>query len=138
MSELQIEPSVPAAHVSPGLYDCPDDGAAYEVKFLMTDEQAADVERRLRADLTLDPNGDRALGDAYRVTSLYFETPQFHTYRRQATYRVQKYRIVGEDEADPKTGSISYVSPVARALMGKAVGDVVDASGQELEIIAIA
>lgn len=31
--------------------------------------------------------------------------------------RVQKYRIVGEDEADPKAGSISYVSPVARVLM---------------------
>ena len=51
--------------------------------------------------------------------------------------RVQKYRIVGEDEADPKAGSISFVSPVARSLMGKAVGEVVGASGQELEIIAI-
>ncbi|MET0971085.1 MAG: transcription elongation factor GreA [Tardiphaga sp.] len=52
--------------------------------------------------------------------------------------RVQTYRIVGEDEADPKTGSISYVSPVARSLMGKAVGDVVGATGGELEITAIA
>ncbi|NRP70868.1 Transcription elongation factor GreA [Ensifer psoraleae] len=51
--------------------------------------------------------------------------------------RVQKYRIVGEDEADPKAGSISYVSPVARVLMGKAVGDVVSVGDQELEIIAI-
>jgi transcription elongation GreA/GreB family factor len=49
--------------------------------------------------------------------------------------RVQTYRIVGEDEADPKAGSISYVSPVARALMEKSVGDVV--SGQEIEITAI-
>ncbi|OWV77970.1 transcription elongation factor [Rhizobium sp. R634] len=52
--------------------------------------------------------------------------------------RVQTYRIVGEDEADPKTGSISYVSPVARLLMGKSVGDVVENGGQELEIMAIA
>jgi transcription elongation GreA/GreB family factor len=52
--------------------------------------------------------------------------------------RVQTYRIVGEDEADPNSGSISFVSPVARILMGKAVGDVVGASGRELEIIAIA
>jgi transcription elongation GreA/GreB family factor len=52
--------------------------------------------------------------------------------------RVQKYRIVGEDEADPKAGSISFVSPVARLLMGKAVGDEVDASGQSLEIVSIA
>jgi transcription elongation GreA/GreB family factor len=52
--------------------------------------------------------------------------------------RVQTYRIVGEDEADPKAGSISFVSPVARAMMGKAVGDVVGSGSQELEIIAIA
>ncbi|WP_234188047.1 transcription elongation factor GreA [Shinella sp. NM-101] len=52
--------------------------------------------------------------------------------------RVQTYRIVGEDEADPKAGSISYVSPVARLLMGKAVGDVVTMGGQELEIEKIA
>ncbi len=51
--------------------------------------------------------------------------------------RVQKFQIVGEDEADPKAGSISFVSPVARSLMGKAVGDVVGTSPQELEIVAI-
>ena len=51
--------------------------------------------------------------------------------------RVQKYRIVGEDEADPRAGSISYVSPVARSLMGKAVGDVVSSGSQELEIVAV-
>ena len=51
--------------------------------------------------------------------------------------RVQTYRIVGEDEADPKAGSISYVSPVARLLMGKSVGDAVESGGQELEIMAI-
>ena len=51
--------------------------------------------------------------------------------------RVQTYRIVGEDEADPKTGSISFVSPVAARLMGKAVGDVVTVGDQELEITAI-
>jgi transcription elongation GreA/GreB family factor len=51
--------------------------------------------------------------------------------------RVQTYRIVGEDEADPKTGSISFTSPVARLLIGKAAGDVVGAGDQELEIISI-
>jgi transcription elongation GreA/GreB family factor len=58
------------------------------------------------------------------------------TFRRDDG-RIQKYRIVGEDEADPKAGSISYVSPVARLLMGKAAGDEVGTSGQELEIISI-
>ena len=35
------------------------------------------------------------------------------------------YRIVGEDEASIKTGLISYTSPMARALIGKAEGDEV-------------
>lgn len=51
--------------------------------------------------------------------------------------RVQTYRIVGEDEADPKSGSISYVSPVASALLGKAVGDLATVGNQELEITSI-
>jgi transcription elongation GreA/GreB family factor len=52
--------------------------------------------------------------------------------------RVQTYRIVGEDEADPKAGSISHASPIARVLLGKAVGDVVVLGEQELEITGIA
>jgi transcription elongation GreA/GreB family factor len=56
----------------------------------------------------------------------------------RADGRVQTYRIVGEDEADPRTGSISFVSPVARLLMGKSSGDVVGSGDQELEIVAIA
>jgi transcription elongation factor GreA len=36
-----------------------------------------------------------------------------------------EYRIVGEDEADIKTGLISYTSPIARALIGSNEGDVV-------------
>ena len=36
------------------------------------------------------------------------------------------YQIVGEDEADIKSGRISITSPIARALVGKSAGDVVD------------
>lgn len=35
------------------------------------------------------------------------------------------YRIVGDDEADIKAGKISVSSPIARALIGKLVGDIV-------------
>jgi len=52
--------------------------------------------------------------------------------------RRQTYRIVGEDEADPSAGTLSYVSPVAQALMGKQVGDVVEAGAAEAEIVEIA
>lgn len=37
-----------------------------------------------------------------------------------------EYRIVGEDEADIKTGLLSYTSPIARALIGKNEGDIVE------------
>ncbi len=52
--------------------------------------------------------------------------------------REQTFRIVGEDEADPAAGSISYVSPLARALLGKEAGDEVQVTGATVEIISIA
>jgi transcription elongation GreA/GreB family factor len=51
--------------------------------------------------------------------------------------RRQTFRIVGEDEADPTQGTISHVSPVARALLGNSVGDVVTAGGGEVKILEI-
>ncbi len=46
-----------------------------------------------------------------------------------------RYKIVGEDEADLKAGKISIMSPIARAIVGKQVGDVavVQTPGGELE-----
>ncbi len=53
----------------------------------------------------------------------------------------RKYRIVGEDEADPKQGRISWVSPLAKTLNGAAVGDEVTwkrpGGDLTLEIVAI-
>jgi transcription elongation factor GreB len=50
--------------------------------------------------------------------------------------------ITGMDEADAQRGLISWVSPVARALLGKGVGDVVrlrtPAGPEEIEVVAIA
>ena len=51
--------------------------------------------------------------------------------------REQTFRIVGEDEADPARGTISHVSPLARALFGKAVGEVVKVGKGEAEITRI-
>ena len=52
--------------------------------------------------------------------------------------RRQTFRIVGEDEADPANGSISHVSPLARALLGQQIGDTVRAGATDAEIAAIA
>jgi len=51
--------------------------------------------------------------------------------------RRQTYRIVGEDEANPSAGTLSYVSPVAQALMGKQVGEMVEAGAGEAKIVEI-
>ena len=51
--------------------------------------------------------------------------------------RGQTYRIVGEDEADPAQGSISLASPLAQALFGKRVGDVVPVGAGKAEILKI-
>jgi transcription elongation GreA/GreB family factor len=51
--------------------------------------------------------------------------------------RKQTFRIVGEDEADPAQGTLSHISPLARALFGKAAGDVAEAPGGEVEILGI-
>ena len=51
--------------------------------------------------------------------------------------RRQTFRIVGEDEADPAQGTLSYVSPLARALTGTSVGDVVHVGSSDVEIVAI-
>jgi transcription elongation GreA/GreB family factor len=44
---------------------------------------------------------------------------------------------VERKERPRKTGPLSFVSPVAKPLMGKAVGDVVGADAQEIEIASI-
>lgn len=48
------------------------------------------------------------------------------------------YQIVGEDEFDPKQGKISWKSPVAKALLGKNIGDevkLIKPSGEEIVTI---
>jgi transcription elongation GreA/GreB family factor len=51
------------------------------------------------------------------------------------------FTIVGEDEADPALGKLSWVSPLAKALLNAELGELVKwrrpAGAQELEIVAI-
>ena len=48
--------------------------------------------------------------------------------------RRQTFRIVGEDEADPAAGRISWRSPLAQALIGARAGDVVEMEKPKAEI----
>lgn len=49
----------------------------------------------------------------------------------------RSYRLVGEDEADAAHGLLSWVSPLAQALLGQAVGNTVRFQERELEILRI-
>ena len=48
-----------------------------------------------------------------------------------------EYQIVGEDEADPARGSISYVAPIARLLIGAGEGDAVSLPDGEATVSGI-
>lgn len=52
--------------------------------------------------------------------------------------RSRTFRIVGEDEAQPEHGTLSHVSPLARAVLGKSVGDSAQVAGHDVEITDIA
>jgi transcription elongation factor GreA len=53
----------------------------------------------------------------------------------------KRYQIVGDSEADVKSGKISISSPISRALIGKKVGDTVEVNtpggGKSYEIVKI-
>ena len=83
------------------------------------------MERRTTAHLVEPPADAKQVAFATRVTI------------RRADGRTTAYSIVGEDEADLKHGLIAYSVPLARALLGSAVGDVVDIPGGEAEIVAV-
>ena len=51
--------------------------------------------------------------------------------------REQRFMIVGEDEADPSRGTVSYVSPLARAVLTHGPGDMVEIAGQEAVILDV-
>lgn len=78
---------------SPALYRGNADAPAYEIKFLLAESQAREVERQLFPRMTLDPHADPELGNYYGVTSVYFDTPQFDVYRRSDGFRRRKFRI---------------------------------------------
>jgi transcription elongation factor GreA len=58
------------------------------------------------------------------------------------TEEEKRYQIVGENEADVKSGKVSITSPIARALIGKKIGDTVEVNtpggGKSFEVVNVA
>lgn len=78
------------------------------------------------------------------VSKLTGETIKFGatvTLIDEDTEEEKKYQIVGENEADVKSGKVSISSPIARALIGKKKGDAVEVNtpggGKSYEILKV-
>jgi hypothetical protein len=69
------------------------DATAYELKFVLDEGRAGEVEAWARQRLQLDPHGDPDLGGAYRTTTLYCDTPTWSVYWRLPSYRRRKFRL---------------------------------------------
>jgi transcription elongation GreA/GreB family factor len=118
--------------------------AAIEAEITRLDEEMARAgdDRDARARIARDLR----YWTARRASAHVTEPPSDHSIVRFGSTvtidrddgRTQTYRIVGEDQAEPAQGTLSHVSPLAQALMGKSVGDSVRVAGHESEITAIA
>jgi hypothetical protein len=73
---------------------------ASELKFVVPCSLAAQIREWTRARLSPDPNGSGSLGDAYRITSLYFDTEQFDVFQRNGSFGRSKYRIRRYDASE--------------------------------------
>ena len=125
---------------------------------LVTAEGLAQIDETL-SRLTEQHNDARAAGDAAATASTARDIRYWSARRataqlteptpgsqvqfgsrvtiRRPDESTRAYRIVGIDEADPKKGTLSYVSPLAQALMGKEIGEVVAVGPSEGEIVGI-
>ena len=82
------------------------------------------IARRATAQLTPDSDGSQVKFGS-RVTV------------ERDDERRETYRIVGMDEANPKRGTLSYVSPLAQALIDQEVGAAVEIAGINRKIVEI-
>ena len=87
--------------------------------------------QRLESAILVDPSKEPQ-GEVHFGATVEAEDEEGHLHR---------FKIVGEDEADVATGKVSWMSPLARAMMGARVGDTVKwhrpAGEVELEILEI-
>lgn len=67
--------------------------AAFEVKFLLSEEMSHQVESALKEVLRLDPYADPRQGNAYQITSTYLDTPRLDVFHRLGRHRLRKFRL---------------------------------------------
>lgn len=107
-------------------------------EYIYRKKQLREMDRRIRYL-------SRRIDEVQPVASLPAETGKVffgaHVTVGEKSVRPQRYRIVGADEIDPARNWVSVDSPLARALLGKGLGECVDvetpAGPRSLEILAV-
>jgi transcription elongation factor GreA len=106
---------------------------------------AAKEQQGLNESRVLELEDKLSRAEVIDVSKLSGDTVKFGaivTLADEDTDEEAKYQIVGEMEADVKKGRVSITSPIARALIGKSVGDSVEVNtpggGKSYEILKIA
>lgn len=104
-----------------------------EVAAADDDETAARAARELRYWIARLATAERVVPDAGTPAVMFGVAVTVE----DQSGRQRTMRIVGEDEAAPELGRIAWPAPVARALMGKEVGDTVRLPTGEVEVVAV-
>jgi transcription elongation GreA/GreB family factor len=137
---------LPDRPVSEHPNDVTPEGAAHiEAELAQAHAVFADAQKSGDRSLLAAASRDMRYWSSRRATARVIPPPEDHAQVRFGVTvsiarndgREQSFKIVGEDEADPSRGSISHVSPLARAMFGKRVGDTIRAGAGEAEITNI-
>ena len=103
-----------------------------KMRLRQIDRRVRYLRKRLQNLTVVDPRHQKNLGQVFFGATVNYE-------RGNGT--LQSVTIVGKDETEPSLGRISMDSPIGRALMNKAVGDLVNVhmpgGEEEIEVMSI-
>jgi len=101
-------------------------GPAYEIKFLLDEAGAREVEERLSRSLRPDPYSDPAQGGMYRITSLACDNGAFGVFFRDEGMRNRKYRVrrYGDSDLVYLERKRSRQGKVRKRRCGAVIGDL--------------
>jgi hypothetical protein len=66
---------------------------AFEIKFVVEIGQSVLIGEAAKRHLPVDPHAEQELGDGYRVSSLYFDTPELDVFHRNGFWQRSKFRL---------------------------------------------
>lgn len=105
-------------------------GPAYEIKFLLDEARAAEVEARLLTLLLPDPHCDPTLGGMYAITNMTCDAPGLPVFYRDEKVKNRKYRVRRYG-----TGDVVYLER-KRSRKGRVTKRRVEAAVGQLESVA--